>query len=195
MRLFRTLRLRLSWLLRRSKGETDLNDELQDYLARQTELYLGRGLPPQQARSAALRDVGGLEQVKEECRDARGTHWIETTLQDVRYAWRTLCRDLGFTAAAVCTLALGIGANTAIFDVINGVIFRPLPYLDPNRLVSVEQLRVPGGVWSFSYPDYVDCASQIRSFHSIAAWRNRGANLTAPGEPNFFPPGRYRHHF
>ena len=144
MRLFRTLRLRLSWLLRRSKGETDLNDELQDYLARQTELYLGRGLPPQKARSAALRDVGGLEQVKEECRDARGTHWIETTLQDVRYAWRTLFRDLGFTAAAVCTLALGIGANTAIFDVINGVILRPLPYLDPNRLVSVEQLRYSG---------------------------------------------------
>jgi predicted permease len=187
MRLFRRLQLRLSWMLRRSKGEIDLNDELQDYVARQTEVYLGRGLPPQQARIAALRDVDGLEQVKEECRDARGTPWIETTLQDVRYAWRTLCRTPGFTAAAICALALGIGANTAIFDVINGVILRPLPYLDPNRLVSIEQLRVPGGIWSFSYPDYVDCASQIRSFHSMAAWRNRGVNLTAPGEPEFLP--------
>src|SRR5262249_2130695 len=64
------------------------------------------------------------------------------------------------------------------------VILRPLPYLDPDRLVSIEQVRVPGGVWSFSYPDYLDCASQSSSFQSIAAWRNRGANLTAPGEPD-----------
>src|SRR5712691_7457245 len=120
MRFLRKLRLRFSWLLRRSKGETDLSDELQDYIERQTELHLGYGLSPQQARNAALRDVGGIEQVKEECRDARGTLWIENTLQDGRYAWRTLCRDRGFTAAAICTLALGIGANTAIFDVING---------------------------------------------------------------------------
>src|SRR5215472_1936107 len=108
MRFLRKLRLRLGWLFQRSQAETDLNDELQDYLARQTELYLGHGLSPEQARHAALRDVGGMEQVKEGCRDASGTRWIESALQDVRYAWRTLCRDFGFTAAAICTLALGI---------------------------------------------------------------------------------------
>ncbi len=185
MRLVRQFRSRISWLLRRSKAEADLNDELQDYVERQTERRLAAGLSPEKARTEALRDAGGVEQLKEECRDAGGTLWLENTLQDIRYAWRTLNRNRGFAAAAICTLALGIGANTAIFDVISGVLLRPLPYPDPNRLVDVEQTLRTGEYWSFSYPDYLDCAHDSHTFQAIAAWRNRGASLTFPGEPAF----------
>jgi predicted permease len=187
MRFLRGLRLVLASLFKRSQVETDLNDEVQDYVEHQTERYLADGLSPQEAKVAALRDVGGIEQVKEECRDSRGTAWFDNTLQDLRYAFRTLNKNRGFAMAAICTLALGIGATTAIFDVINGVVLRPLPYYDPSRLVDVEQTLRTGGFYSFSYPDYRDCAREGRSFQNIAAWRNRGANLTSPGEFEFLP--------
>ena len=178
--------MHLRSLFRRSQVEADLNDELRDYLERQTELHISGGLSPEDARLAALRGAGGVEQIKEECRDARGTSWVDNTLQDIRYAWRTLNKNRGFAAAAICTLALGIGANTALFNVINGVLLRPLPYQEPSRLVGVEQIQErTGESWTFSYPAYLDCARQSSSFQSIAAWRNRGANLTSPGEPEF----------
>jgi predicted permease len=179
--------LRVGSLFRRPQAEADLNDELQDYIERQTERHIASGLSPEKARLAALRDVEGVEQVKEKCRDVRGLLWLETTLQDVHYAWRTLTKNPGFATAAICTLALGIGANTALFNVINGVILRPLPYHEPSHLVDVMQDLRTGGFESFSYPDYLDCARQSHSFQNIAAWRNRGANVTAPGEPVFLP--------
>jgi predicted permease len=185
MRLLRSLRLSLSSLFRHSRLDADLNDELQDYLEHQTERYLANGLSPEKARRTALRDAGGIEQVKEECRDVRATAWLDSTLQDLRYGSRTLTKNRGFAAAAICTLALGIGANTAMFNVINGVILRPLPYHDPNRLVDVIQSLRTGEFESFSYPDFLDCARESHSFQNIAAWRNRGANVTAPGEPVF----------
>jgi predicted permease len=178
----------MSSLFRRPQVEADLNDELQDYIDHETERYIASGLSPEKARLAALRDAGGVEQVKEECRDVRRTAWLDNTLQDLRYGWRTLNKNRGFAAAAICTLALGIGANTALFDVINGVLLRPLPYPDPASLVDVEQILArTGGFETFSYPGYLDCARQSSSFQSIAAWRNRGANLTSPGEPEFLP--------
>jgi predicted permease len=187
MRLLRSLRLLLGSLFRRSQVETDLNDELGDYIDHQTEWYLANGLSPEAARLAASRDVGGIERVKEECRDARPMAWIDATLQDLRYACRMLIKNRGFAAAAICTLALGIGANTAMFSVTNGVILRPLPYRDPGRLVDVIQSLRTGDFESFSYPDYLDCERLSHSFQGIAAWRNRSANLTAPGEPVFLP--------
>ncbi len=185
MRLLPSLWLRVRSLFRRPQAEADLNDELQDYIERQTEKYISSGLSPERARLAVLREAGGVEQVKEQCREVRGLRWLETTLQDMRYAWRTLIKNPGFAAAAISTLALGIGANTAIFNVINGVILRPLPYHDPSRLVDVIEGLRNGEFETFSYPDYLDCAHQSHSFQSIAAWRNRGANVTAPGEPAF----------
>jgi putative ABC transport system permease protein len=107
-------------------------------------------------------------------------------LQDVRFGWRTLRRSPGFAIGAICTLALGIGANTAIFSVINGVILRPLPYREPSRLVSVaEQLRKTGQGFSFSYLDFLDCQRATQSFESMAAIRGLGANVTSPGEPKY----------
>lgn len=185
MRFFRSIRLQFSSLLRRSQTEADLSDELQDYLEQQTERHCARGLSPEEARLAALREAGGIEQVKEKCRDARGTIWFENILKDVRYGLRALGKSRGFAVAAIATLALGIGANTAIFNIINGVVLRPLPYHDPNRLVDVEQTLRTGEFETFSYPDYLDCARGNRVFENIAAWRNRGANVTKPGEPEF----------
>jgi predicted permease len=185
MRLFQAVRSKLNWLTQRTQAETDIDDELKDYIARQAEHYRAQGQSPEEARRHANQDAGGVEHLKEKCRDTHKTAWFENALQDIRYAWRTLGKNRGFAAAAICTLALGIGANTALFDVINGVVFSPLPYRDPNHLVDVEEIQRTGEYWSFSYPDYLDCARQNKSFEHIAAWRNQGANLTAPGEPEF----------
>ncbi len=173
-------------VLGRRTLERQLKAELQYHLERQIADNLRAGMTEEEARHSASLQFGGMEQIQEDCRDARGTGWLETLVQDVRFAWRTLRRSPGFAAGAVCTLALGIGANTAIFSVINGVILRPLPYRDPSRLVAVqEQLRKTGENFAFSYPDFLDCKRASHSFESIAAWRNKGINITSPGEPEY----------
>ncbi|MGH9582731.1 MAG: permease prefix domain 1-containing protein, partial [Bryobacteraceae bacterium] len=161
-------------LLRKKRIERELDAELRDHIERAAAENVRKGMSEAEARRTARLAFGGMEQTKEECREARGTLWLENALQDIRYALRTLRKNRGFAAAAICTLALGIGANTAMFDVINGVLLRPLPYRDPGRLVDVEQTLRKGEFWTFSYPDYLDLARQSRSFESIAAWRNRG---------------------
>src|SRR2546430_2245212 len=119
--------LRLRSLFRKNKTELDLSDELQFHLQNQIEEYVAQGMNPQEARRAALKSLGGLEQVKEECRDARKVNVIETFLQDVRFGLRMVRRAPGFTVLAVLCLALGIGANAAVFSWIEGILFRPVP--------------------------------------------------------------------
>jgi hypothetical protein len=135
IRSLRSLGSRMSWLFRRSRVEADLNAELQDYVERQTERYLASGLSAEEACLAALRDVGGIEQLKEECRDVRAIAWFESALQDLRYGWRALSRSPLFTAMAVLSLALGIGANTAIYGVMDVMMLRALPVRNPGELV------------------------------------------------------------
>ena len=107
-------------------------------------------------------------------------------LQDVRYAWRQLRKNPGFTAAAVLTLALGIGANSAIFTVVDGVLLKPLQYPDPNQLITLHvQTGTYGDKWGFSYPDFLDCRHDSRTLAPVAAWTYAGGTLSAPGEPEY----------
>jgi putative ABC transport system permease protein len=162
--------------------DEDLTEELRAHIDLLTEKKIGEGLKPEEARRAALIEVGGIEQVKERVREVRTGRPLEDLSQDLRYALRGLRKHRGFTVVAVITLALGIGANTAIFTVINTVLLRPLPYEQPDQLVVLMEVisERPVGV---SYPNFVDWRSQSTSLENIAAVRNRESfNLTGAGE-------------
>jgi putative ABC transport system permease protein len=162
--------------------DQELTEELRAHIDLLTEKKIGEGLNPEEARRAALIEVGGIEQVKERVREVRTGRSLEDLSQDLRYALRGLRKHRGFTAVAVITLALGIGANTAIFTVINTVLLRPLPYERPDELVVLMETIAerPAGV---SYPNFVDWRNQSTSLENIVAVRNRESfNLTGAGE-------------
>ena len=177
---------RLRALLRRKSVEAELDEELRAHLEHQVQKYVQSGLPIEEAKRRARLQFGGLEQVKEECREARGVNFVETTLQDIRYGSRMLARSPGFTAVAVVTLALGIGANTLIFSVVNAAILHPLPFPDANRLVTLWATSPTigfSGPGTLSDPEYMEWRKQNRVFSEIAAFRGQPANLTGVGEP------------
>jgi hypothetical protein len=150
-------------LWRRRQLEEQLDKELRFHLDQHANDLISQGHDPREARRQAMLAFGGPEQIKESCRDARGTRWLEDLLQDFRYALRTLRQKTGFTAVGLLTLALGIGATTVMFAVINGVLLKPLPFAEPDRLVTVDEQTEKAGspiwsnLWAFSYPDFLDC--------------------------------------
>jgi macrolide transport system ATP-binding/permease protein len=139
VRAWHILRSRLRSLVFRGSRESELREELQLHLERDTERLQAGGVSPEEARLQAMRLFGGVEQIKEDCRDARGTAALDALARDTRYGVRRLVRDWRFTAAAVLILGLAIGANTAIFSVVNAVLFRDPAFADPDRLVDIYQ--------------------------------------------------------
>src|SRR4029078_3954059 len=168
---FRRLVLRLVHALWPARGESDLAREIASHLAILEDEFRRRGLTPEEARLAARRAFGGVEQAKENQREARSFRWLSDARQDIQYASRMLRRAPGFTIAAGLTLALGIGANTAIFTVVHAVMLRPLPFPDPNRLVGIVQQHKSFGVDIVTWPDYVDWRDTARS---LPPWPARG---------------------
>src|SRR5919197_1857116 len=131
MRWFYKLPLRFRSLFRRSRVEQELSDEVRFHLEKLVDENVAKGMKPEEARYAALRELGGVEQIKEECRDMRRVNYIENLVQDLLYGLRQLRRNPGFTTVAVLTLALGVGANTAIFQLLDAVRLRSLPVPNP----------------------------------------------------------------
>ncbi len=178
----------MSWwkrLWRRRQMEAELEKELSFHLEQHISQLVARGWAPDEARRQARLALGGPEQVKEKCRDARGTRWLEDLLQDSRYALRTFRQRPGFAVVALLVLALGIGATTVMFTVINSVLLRPLGYPEPERLVALrghtEQL---GEFWGFSNPDFQDAKRESRTL-ALAAWSYGGGTISEPGEPEY----------
>jgi ABC-type lipoprotein release transport system permease subunit len=168
---------RLRALFRKDELNQQLSDELAFHVAKQIEQNLAAGMSPDEAHYAALRKFGGTEQVKEECRDSWGWRFLDTLLQDLRYGVRMLGKDPGFTAVAIITLAVGIGANTTIFS----VAWRPMRYHDPDRLLIVWETRPDGSRSPVSAPTYLDWRDQNTTFAQLAAARS--GNVAISGNP------------
>jgi predicted permease len=164
-----TTRLRLRSILRRSRVEQDLDEELRFHLENKIEEGIASGLSPKEARYAAMRAMGGLEQKKEEMRDARHIHWLTDFLDDVRYASRSLRRTPGFAAFVVLTLALGIGVTSGVFSMVDALIFRPYPVPHASGVVSLVSTTQDSSYEDFSYREYLDIRDKAKSYDGVIA--------------------------
>lgn len=164
--------------------ERDLREELRHHFEKQVAANVDAGMSLDEARRQAMLQFGAVEGVKEDCREQRSGYWFDSLIADLRYALRMLRRSPGFAAIAILTLALGIGVNTAIFSVVQGILLTPLPYSEPDRLVLMWQynqtLKHP---ISASYPDFLDWQRNARSFQQMAAFGWQDRDLTGPGQP------------
>jgi predicted permease len=169
-------RLRLRSLLRRNAIERELDRELRFHLDQEIEANLRLGLDPCEARSAAIRRLGGIAQIQEECRDMRGTTYVENFIRDLQYAVRVLVKAPVFTLAATATLALGIGANTAIFQLLDAVRLCTLPVPEPHRLAQIQIPKMNFGIMegadNLSYPLYREIRANQQAFSDIVAWNS-----------------------
>src|ERR1700722_17309884 len=182
MDLIRTLLSRCAALFRRRELDEDLDEELRTHLDFAIEENLEHGMSEQEARRTALREFGGITQVKERYRTARALPWLATLAQDVRFGGRMLVKNPGFTVVAVLPLALGIGGNTAIFSIVNGVLLNQLPFPQPDRLVGLHESKPNFSRGSISYPNFLDWQQDNRSFSAMALAGGTAFSLTGKGD-------------
>ncbi len=184
MSILRNLMSGLQTLFHKKEVEQEMDEELRGYLDAAVKAKMRSGMSQEQALRAARVEMGSMDAVKEEIRSVGWEAAVETFWQDVRYSLRQLKRNPGFTAVAVITLALGIGATTAIFTVVNAVLLRPLPYPHPEELVYVQEILGNYGLNPFVWnKEFAAWRNQSRTLSPIAAYRDFMANLTGGGEP------------
>ena len=181
MRSLKRFLARLANFAARRRKDERLNEEIAEHITLQTAEYLRAGLPPAEARRQAILKFGAVEAIKEDYRGERGLPFLDTLLQDLRYGLRVLRKSPGFTAVAILTLALAIGANTAIFSFVYGVLLAPLPYRNASRLVVLNETTPRVGVVSVSYPNFLDWRAQSRSFSQMAYVVQMNFNLAGAG--------------
>jgi putative ABC transport system permease protein len=170
-------KLPLMWrsIARRQTVDRELDDEIQYHLEQQVDALVGSGIDRDEAWQVVRRDFGGVELAKDQCRDARGVQVVDSLRQDVRYAGRTLRRNRGFATVAVLTLALGIGANTAVFSLVDGILLSRLPYPGPEQLVSIKDATYPNG-------GFAAMRDEVRGLDVGAYAEGHSYTLTGSGE-------------
>ncbi|MGC2272969.1 MAG: ABC transporter permease, partial [Candidatus Sulfotelmatobacter sp.] len=164
--------------------EKELDDEVRSHLQLLTEQNIEEGMNPHEAARTARIELGGVERVKEEVRAVRAGAWVDTLLQDVRYSVRMLSKSPVLALIIVVTLALGIGANNAIFGIVNGSLLRPLPVRDPEQItvLAIQQRGAPIGSSGFAYPEFVDFRKQAETFSSMFAIVMNTVQMNSKGD-------------
>ncbi|HLK19446.1 MAG TPA: ABC transporter permease [Bryobacteraceae bacterium] len=175
------------WILRRRSEESELDEEIRFHLSEEQKLHTERGASPVDARFRAQRDFGNTSRVKEETRAMWSWTTLESVMYDARYALRQLRRAPGFTAVAIATLALGIGANTAIFSVVDAVLLKPLPFRDASRLVAIHEALPEAPYLNASWPDYLDWRAGNHVFEDIGVFQPNKVKLRQNGTPTMVP--------
>jgi predicted permease len=182
VRRLRAWLFRCSGLFRREQGSREFADEIEAHLQMHIDDNIRSGMPPQEARRQALIKLGGLQQTKESYRERSSLPALEMLWSDIRFGARVLWKSRGFTIVAVVTVALGIGGNTAIFSIVNGVLLNPLPFPHPERLVALHESKPNFDKGSISYPNFLDWQKDNRTFSAMAVTRGYAFSLTGKGE-------------
>jgi predicted permease len=167
----------------KARQPEQLSEEIQSHLQMAASDRIARGESAEPAQQAARREFGNVALIEQVTRDQWGTRWLEELLRDLHYAVRVLRKNPGFTLIAVLTLALGIGANTALFSIVNGVLLNPLPYANPEQLVTLHASKPNFETGSISFPNFRDWRKDNRTFSAMAISRSFGFSLTGRGEP------------
>jgi putative ABC transport system permease protein len=188
-------RIRLRSLFKRKDVERELDDELMFHVERQAQAYEHAGLDHTEAVRRARLEFGGLDQMKEECRDARGVRWVEDTIQDLRFAARLLAKDRWFTLAIVIVLTLAIGVNATVFTLVNAALLRELPFERAEEIVSLgtrdtrsPAIHGPLGYEALSYREYEEWRRSATAFAGIAAYVDATMNVS----DDTWAPERFR---
>ena len=185
MRYLRRIFLRFFSLFANSKAEAELDREITAHLQLLEDDFLDRGMTPEEARRAARRAYGGVDQVKQLHRNERAFQGLASTVLDVQYTLRQLRKSPGFTLTAILMLAFGIGATTAVFSIVEGVLLRPLPFADPDHLVILGD-NLAGSSWdqaSVTAPDIRNYMRDTHSFLHLGGYQSKGFELSGTGDP------------